>query len=120
MQIACLREVIVRKSDIEYVEMLLAPLRATADRHESSLNGVERATKEWGDRLGELERDRDANSLSVEQAITSVRSLLQRAHRKMRESGDLEPEPEPQGEPEVDNGKPAPHAVRQHAGRFVL
>ncbi len=110
----------MRKSDVEYVEMLLAPLRATQDRHNESINEVTRQTTDWHSKVADLERDRDAHSLSIEQAITSVRSLLQRANRKMRESGDLADDTvPPEGSP-LDEPGPEVHHVKTHGGRPVL
>ena len=110
----------MRKSDIEYIEMLLSPLRATLDRHDGAINSLDRQGTDFLSRLSELERDRDANSLAVEQAVTSVRSLLQRANRKMRESGDLVDEDEPPPDSPLAESGLEVHHVRRHGGRLIL
>jgi len=85
----------VRKQDIEWVEMMLEPLRTAKDRHNVEINEVARKLSDLATQVRDLERDRDSHSLTVEQAANSVRSLLQKAHRELRRAGALEEEEEP-------------------------
>jgi len=112
-----LREVTLRKADIEMLEVRLEPLQTARDRHESEINSMKRAMEEMRSKYKDLKRDRDAHSTSIEQGLASIRSLLQRANRAAREQGIIEDDPEPQP---IDNAAPAPHHVRQRGNRLVL
>ncbi len=111
----------MRKMDTEWVEMRLAPLFATQDRHNEQINAADRAVTDLESKVRDLERDRDAHALTVEQAANSVRSLLQQANRKLRQTGALPPE-----EPDLTDPPPESHGVevltspRMAGGRRVI
>jgi len=112
----------MRKADLEYIEMLLEPLRTAKDRHDESINASRRRGTELGERVTALERDRDAHSLTVEQAAHSVRSLLQIANRKLRAAEMIEPEEVPLTDPSAEGhtGPVSPAPTLTHKGRRVI
>lgn len=91
----------MRKADLEILEMHLAPLRTTTDRVQSEINGLIRSLKDLTEEVTSHLRDADANDLAIKQALATVRSLIQRAHRLSKaELGEEEDEPEPTLDPE--------------------
>jgi len=85
----------MRKADLELLEMYLEPLRTAKDRHDESINGVERTVRDLSTQVTEHLRDADSNDLAIKQALATVRSLIQRAHRLTKaELGEEEDEPE--------------------------
>ncbi len=108
----------MRKADAELLEMRLEPLQTARDRHNEAINSNTRRFEELQSRVTELERDRDAHSLTVAQAANSVRSLLQQANRKLRDARIIEDEPEEVDTPPPET--PSSKTVRTHRGRMVL
>ena len=114
------RSYTLRKADTEFVEMLLSPLRITSERHQSEIGDLTKALAGVQGKVSDLERDRDAHSLTVEQAANSARSLLQQANRKLRTAKIIEDDEEPEPDPVVDNRQLDLQHVRRHNGRMIL
>jgi len=102
------------------MEVRLEPLQTARDRHESQINECIRGLKDLRDEVKDLARDRDSHSLTVDQAVASVRSLLQRANRKLRDANMMEEEQPPLGQPAVDNPGPEVQRVRRQGNRLLL
>lgn len=117
----------MRKADLELLEMRLAPHSATLDRHESSINGLERAIKDLTAEVTDHLRNADANDLAIKQALATVRSLIQRAHRLTKaelgeeeeETGDS-PAPVDTGAPPVNTREATLRRARSQTGRRTL
>jgi len=111
----------VREKDMEWVEMNLKPLRVTCDRLDEALHAISRQHEEYKERVRILEQTREADTTSIAQGLSSIRSLLQRANRAARDQGIIEDEDEEEPEvPAVDSGSLVPHTARRSGGRFVL
>ncbi len=83
---------IMRKSDVELLEVRLEPLQTARDRHNESINANERQLRELAERVKDLERNGEAHATSIAQGLSSIRSLLQRANRAARDQGMVEEE----------------------------
>ncbi len=74
----------MRKGDMEWVEMHLAPIRDSVqtllEAHNKSARHIDLLEKKTKD----MKRDHKANVLAVDQACNSARSLLQQANRAAR------------------------------------
>ncbi len=111
----------MRKSDMEWVEMLLEPLRTAKDRLDVLANEASRKLADLQGQVRDLERDRDANSLAVEQACNSARSLLQQANRKLRAAKLIDEEEGTLDDPlPGSNALPSPAVHRTASGRGVI
>lgn len=105
----------LRKADLELLDVHLEPLRTTRDRHEAEIKTLERDGKSLSEQLANHLRDADANDLAIKQALATVRSLIQRAHRLSKEElGEEEEEPTVA----VDN-EPQPMNVRAYRDSVI-
>ncbi len=105
----------MRKADLELLEMHLEPLRTAKDRHNETLNELARRVTSLTDQVKDHLRDADANDLAIKQALATVRSLIQRAHRLERSEADPD---EPPPDPGVDNAPP-PMNIREHRDTVI-
>ncbi len=74
----------MRKGDMEWVEMHLAPIRDSVQTLNEALNKAVRHIDLLEKRTKDMKRDHKANVLAVDQACNSARSLLQQANRAAR------------------------------------
>lgn len=110
----------MRKADIEMLEVRLEPLQTARDRHESEINSTKRATEELRTDVKELKQGAIIHDLAIEQGLASIRSLLQRANKKARETQIIDDDEPPNGIPAVDNLPPEVQHVRRQGQRLVL
>lgn len=111
----------MRKADIELLEVRLEPLQTARDRHESEINSMKRATEEMRVSVKDLEKSTLIHDLAIEQGLASIRSLLQRANKKARETGIIEDEPNlDTAPPESHTGPVSPVRPRQIGNRRVI
>ncbi len=109
---------IMRKSDIELLEVRLEPLQTARDRLESDVGELKRSVAALDDHVKNLERNEEIHSTEIAQGLASIRSLLQRANRAAREQGiieDEEPDPEVDSTPAVVNIRQRRDEVIRHA-----
>jgi len=110
----------VRTADLEMLEIRLEPLQTARDRHEKEISSNSRAIKKATMKLKDLQRDASAHTLSIEQGLASIRSLLQRANRAAREQGIITDDDPPPVETPLDNPSPVAQRVRRSGGKVIL
>ncbi len=111
----------MRKSDMEWVEMHLQPLRVALDRLEQEYNRLNQEGKVLASKVKDVKRDHKASALAVDQACNSARSLLQQANRRMREAKIIDDDEELDAAPAETNIDPvSPVRPRVAGNRRVI
>lgn len=103
----------MRKGDMEWVDRHSQPLRDSISRLEALLPKLDRRLEMLDKRTKDMKRDHKANTLAIDQACNSARSLLQQANRAAKATKIIEEEVE------VAELVPAPNDVRTPDARIA-
>lgn len=111
----------MRDRDMEWVELGLKPLKTALERLDLQINATSKKVNSLSSKFKTMKGDIRSNTLAVDQACNSARSLLQQANRKIKEANKYEDDEEILTEPTPESTStesPAPR--RTETGRGVI